>query len=403
MRKRKIRNLTLPWTEGPVADKCIKPVDETGLLVFYLAMEEWAVEHTTDTFFVWNVDPTVIFGHNQDMEAEVNVEYCREHGIRMFRRKSGGGCVYSDKGNLMTSYITPRTDVKTVFNDYLGGLCRALESLGFPAVASEHNDVLIGDRKVSGNAFYALPHASIVHGTMLHSVDFTAMQKSITPSVSKLAKHSVKSVRQRVVNLAEIAPELTMGKLIDGLTATFKTDERILTQKEIEEIKEIEKQVIDLFNKASKSDKPRFFYNGGFFNTKYMQEHDALSNEEYVSMLKEYKGKVLAITGMADIQADYRKLDSISSVDGITTYTPEKVNHVMREIDGEPNILNTKKEYKNVLKKDIYGVILYLDKLSVKLLNPPSVIELFKNSVIKLMTFSSKSCKIFSIRYSPFR
>ena len=113
----------------------------------------------------------------------------------------------------------------------------------------------------------------------------------------------------------------------------------------------IEKQVIDLFNKASKSDKSRFFYNGGFFNTKYMQEHDALSNQEYVNMLKEYKGKVLAITGMADIQADYRKLDSIN---GITTYTPEKVNHVMREIDGEPDILNAKKEYKKVLKKDIH-------------------------------------------------
>ena len=71
-------------------------------------------------------------------------------------------------------------------------------------------------------------------------------------------------------------------------------------------------------------------------------------------MLKEYKGKVLAITGMADRQADYRKLDSISSLDGITTYTPEKVNHVMREIDEEPDILNAKKEYKKILKKDIH-------------------------------------------------
>ena len=116
----------------------------------------------------------------------------------------------------------------------------------------------------------------------------------------------------------------------------------------------IENQVTDLFNRASKSNKSRFFYNGGFFNTKYMQEHASLSDEEYISMLKEYKGKVLAITGMADRQADYRKLDSISSLDGITTYTPEKVNHVMREIDEEPDILNAKKEYKKILKKDIH-------------------------------------------------
>ena len=116
----------------------------------------------------------------------------------------------------------------------------------------------------------------------------------------------------------------------------------------------IEKQVTDLFDKASKSKKARFFYNGGFFNTKYMQEHNALSNEEYVCILKDYKGKVLAITGMADIQADYRQLDNISSIDGVTIYTPENVNHAMREIDDTPNMFNVKKEYKKVLKKDIH-------------------------------------------------
>ena len=42
------------------------------------------------------------------MEAEVNVTFCREHGIKMFRRKSGCGCVYSDWGNIMVSYIVKR-------------------------------------------------------------------------------------------------------------------------------------------------------------------------------------------------------------------------------------------------------------------------------------------------------
>lgn len=219
------------------------PADEAHRLGFYLAMEEYlASDVRDDMFFLWRTGPTVIYGRNQVLGDEVDVEFCEANGIDIVQRKSGGGCVYSDMGNLMTSYITPRTDVKTVFNDYLNCLCRALESLGFPAVASEHNDVLIGDRKVSGNAFYALPHASIVHGTMLHSLDFSTMQRSITPSVSKLAKHSVKSVRQRVVNLTDIAPELTMEKLIDCMTATFRTSDRILTQKEIESIKEIEKQ-----------------------------------------------------------------------------------------------------------------------------------------------------------------
>lgn len=115
----------------------------------------------------------------------------------------------------------------------------------------------------------------------------------------------------------------------------------------------IDKQVFDLFDKAEKTDKERYFYRGAFFSTKYMREHFSLTNEEYVELLKEYKGKVLAITGKSDVQADYRRLDDILGVDGITVSTPDNVNHLLKEVDGETSILNVKKEYKKVLKKEI--------------------------------------------------
>lgn len=116
----------------------------------------------------------------------------------------------------------------------------------------------------------------------------------------------------------------------------------------------IKKQVSVLFDKAIKSNKPRYFYNGAFLNTKYMKEHASLTNEDYVNILREYKGRVLAITGKSDIQADYRVLNSISLFDGVTIYTPQGVNHVLRKNDSETNVFNIKKEYRKVLKKDIY-------------------------------------------------
>ena len=93
--------------------------------------------------------------------------------------------------------------------------------MGFPAAKTEHNDVLIGDKKVSGNACYALPTGTIVHGTMLYNVDFAALQEAITPSHEKLAKHGVQSVRQRVVNLKEL-DNLT----IDNLTINHTSEGR---------------------------------------------------------------------------------------------------------------------------------------------------------------------------------
>lgn len=115
----------------------------------------------------------------------------------------------------------------------------------------------------------------------------------------------------------------------------------------------IDKQVFDFFDKAEKTDKSSYFYRGAILSTKYMREHLSLTKEEYVKLLKEYKGKVLALTGKSDVQADYRRLDDILGEDGITVVTPDNVNHLLKEVDGETSILNGKKEYKKVLKKEI--------------------------------------------------
>ena len=84
------------------------PTSEVRRLSFYLAMEEYVARHLDepDCFFLWQVEPSVIFGRNQVLENEVNVDYCRTHGIKLYRRKSGGGCVYADMDNLMWSFIT---------------------------------------------------------------------------------------------------------------------------------------------------------------------------------------------------------------------------------------------------------------------------------------------------------
>ena len=179
-------------------------------LAFYLAMEEFvAREIEGEAFFVWRVEPTVIYGRNQVLENEVNLEYCREHGVDIVRRKSGGGCVYSDLGNIMVSYISRRGDVSEVFDRYMTALTEALRALGVPAEKSGRNDILVEGRKVSGNAFHQLPDRSIVHGTLLYSTDLEALTEAIRPPVEKLQRHGVESVRQRVMNLSEYVALMT--------------------------------------------------------------------------------------------------------------------------------------------------------------------------------------------------
>ena len=182
------------------------PTDECRRLSFYLAAEEYAarcLNDDGDLFFLWQVEPTVIFGRNQDITSEVNLDYCRQHGIQFYRRKSGGGCVYADRSNVMMSYITRSDDVQATFSRYMEMVTSMLADLGLQATSTEHNDVLIGGRKVSGNAFYHIPGHSIVHGTMLFDTDLQHMLQALTPSRQKLDAHGVKSVRQRITLLRE--------------------------------------------------------------------------------------------------------------------------------------------------------------------------------------------------------
>jgi len=120
----------------------------------------------------------------------------------------------------------------------------------------------------------------------------------------------------------------------------------------------IEDKINKLFDKANNNNKEKFFYKGIFFSTKYVREHNDFTSEKGEQMIKEFNGKCLAITGKADVQADYKKLENIASFDGVTIYTPDKINHLLKEIDDDNNILKVKKQYKRLFNNDIdSGVI----------------------------------------------
>lgn len=181
------------------------PDNDVRPLPFYLAMEEYlAARDGNNYFFMWQVEPTVIIGRNQHILSEVNLDYCRAHGIGVVRRKSGGGCVYADMNNVMFSYVTTSDAVTTTFACYTGMVAGMLRELGIDAHAGGRNDILIGNRKVSGNAFYHKRGRAIVHGTMLYDTDIGEMLRAITPSTLKLTSKGVESVRSRVINLTEV-------------------------------------------------------------------------------------------------------------------------------------------------------------------------------------------------------
>lgn len=221
------------------------PEEKERRLSFYLAMEEYVARHVDEPecFFMWQVAPSVIFGRNQVVENEVNVPYCQQHGIQMYRRKSGGGCVYADKGNVMLSYVCDGDNVGFTFNKFINMLLLVLRRMGVEAISTSHNDVMVGDRKVCGTAFYHLPGRNIVHSTFLYDTEMEHMLNAITPSREKLQRKGVESVRQRITLLKDyIDMELEDVKTL--IRTTLCDGERMLTPSDVAGIEQLEEKYL---------------------------------------------------------------------------------------------------------------------------------------------------------------
>ena len=221
------------------------PTSEVRPLSFYLAMEDYLAQDMggeEDCLFMWQVEPSVIYGRNQVVENEVNLDYCREHGIMVYQRKSGGGCVYADRDNLMLSYVTNEENVGFAFNRFMTMVLLVLRKMGIEATGTSHNDIMIGSRKLCGTACRKTAKGCIVHSTMLYDTNMEHMLNAITPGPEKLERKGIASVRQRVTLLKDYT-SLGLEEVKALIRETLCRGERRLTQEEIGRIEEL-KQII---------------------------------------------------------------------------------------------------------------------------------------------------------------
>lgn len=218
----------------------VLPTDEVHRLDFYLAMEEYVARQVdeADCFFMWQVEPSVIYGRNQVAENEVNLNYCRENGIRVYQRKSGGGCVYADKDNLMLSFVTREENVGFAFNRFVTMVLLVLRKMGVEATGTTHNDIMIGDRKVCGTACRKTASGCVVHSTMLYDTNMAHMLNAITPGPEKLQMKGIESVRQRITLLKDYTP-LSLDQVKTLIRETLCQGERRLSAADVAEIERL--------------------------------------------------------------------------------------------------------------------------------------------------------------------
>ena len=219
--------------------------DTIHQLPFYFAVEEYVARHYTDDdyFMGWRVNPTVMLGRNQLIDNEVNTDYCKEHKIDIFRRKSGGGCIYADKGCIQFSYISRAVNANEAFAAYMQRMANLLKGLKIDAQLSGRNDILINGTKVSGCAFYQLSNRSVLHNSLLFDTQLDHLSNALTPAKEKLQSKGVASVRQRVTNVATYI-QLDILAFMDYVRQEMCGTEVLeLTEEDMKGVAEIEKEL----------------------------------------------------------------------------------------------------------------------------------------------------------------
>jgi len=136
-------------------------------------------------FYCWNPS-AVSVGRFQDVLDVVQVENCRQHGVDIVRRISGGGTVYHDSRGEITYSVAVKendfgtTDVVYAYNKICNGLIQAARNLGVKADFSPGDlrncpNLAVVGKKISGSAQHHKGGVLLQHGTLLLDADLEKM------------------------------------------------------------------------------------------------------------------------------------------------------------------------------------------------------------------------------------
>lgn len=188
----------------------------------------------------------VSIGYFQGLDLEVNRDACKEHGVDIVRRQTGGGAVFHET-EITYSIIAPEKhfakDIKKSYEEICFYITNALKKLGMDAHFSPINDVLISNQKISGNAQTRKDGILLQHGTILCKVDGDKMFQLLKVSDEKRSDKLIASVKKAVTSLEHhhISEEDFMQAFVDSFDEEHELVEDNYTQDELEAAKVLAK------------------------------------------------------------------------------------------------------------------------------------------------------------------
>lgn len=151
--------------------------------------------------------PYVCVGYHQDVQKEVDLDYCEKHGLPVYRREVGGGAVFLDHGQLFTQWIFHKEDLPATLEErfklYIDPLVATYQALGIPANHRPINDVHVNGRKIGGTGAAQMGIAEILVGSLMYSFDKKTMSQVLKVPSEKMRDKIFESLEAYMTTMTE--------------------------------------------------------------------------------------------------------------------------------------------------------------------------------------------------------
>ena len=155
--------------------------------------------------------PYVCIGYHQDLEQEVDLEFCRAHDIPIFRREVGGGAVFLD-GNQLFFHLILKHDnpiapkrIGAFYQKFLKPVIAVHHRIGLQVEYKPVNDLIFQNRKISGTGAAEIGDSIVFVGNLILDFDYETMARVLKIPDEKFRDKVKKTIEE---NLSTIRREL---------------------------------------------------------------------------------------------------------------------------------------------------------------------------------------------------
>ena len=211
----------------------------------YHAIAYAMTENNPDTITLMSPDsPYVSVGFLQEVDKEIDLDFCAANGLPVLRREVGGGAVYLDGNQTFVHFIFHRErlprQVEKVYALFIKPIVETYRALGIDAAHRPVNDIVVGDRKIGGTGMAAIGPAIVMAGSLMFDFDTATMARALKVSSEKMRDKVHESLEQYMTTmrreLGQAPPrqqvvDLFKGRLAELLDVDLEPGELMASEK----------------------------------------------------------------------------------------------------------------------------------------------------------------------------